>query len=276
MQYENSVEFEVEGELALFSDPITRTGGEKLSYQVPTYEAIKGILNSIYWKPTFIWVVDKIRVMNPIQTETKGIRPIKYSGGNDLSYYTYLKKCRYQVKAHFIWNENRPELACDRNENKHHNIAKRMLERGGRRDIFLGTRECQAYVKPCVYGEGKGFYDEIPELSFGVMFHGITYPDEAYSDETRGTLTEEICQEGSEREYGILTVRLRNTVMRFGEIEFCSQNNFSLSMADALSEVYGGCIQRPVRKMKIKHFEDKLNNFSGLKEFEGDEDCVVD
>ena len=32
--------------------------------------------------------------MNPIQTEVKGIRPIKYSGGNDLAYYTYLKSCQ--------------------------------------------------------------------------------------------------------------------------------------------------------------------------------------
>lgn len=60
--------------------------------------------------------------MNPIQMEVKGIRPIKYTGGNDLSYYTYLKQCRYQVQAHFEWNMNRPELAGDRNENKHHEM----------------------------------------------------------------------------------------------------------------------------------------------------------
>ena len=82
---------------------------------MPTYEALKGILQSVYWKPTIIWVIDAVRVMHPIQMETKGIRPIKYSGGNDLSYYTYLKDCCYQVRAHFEWNENRPELAADRN-----------------------------------------------------------------------------------------------------------------------------------------------------------------
>ena len=73
--------------------------------------AFKGILSSVYWKPTIVWVIDAVRVMNPIQTEVKGIRPIKYRGGNDLAYYIYLKKCRYQVRAHFEWNENRPELA---------------------------------------------------------------------------------------------------------------------------------------------------------------------
>ncbi|QAT44139.1 type I-C CRISPR-associated protein Cas5 [Aminipila luticellarii] len=174
----NSVEFEVYGKYALFSDPITRVGGEKFSYQVPTYQALKGILESVYWKPTFIWVIDAVRVMNKIQTEGKGIRPIKMNGGNDLSYYTYLKEARYQVLAHFEWNENRPGLQNDRNENKHHNIAKRSIGKGGRRDIFLGTRECQGYVEHCEFGRGSGFYDDYGELNFGFMFHGIDYPDE--------------------------------------------------------------------------------------------------
>ena len=173
MEHKNIVEFEVWGDYALFSDPVMRIGGEKCSLQIPTYEALKGIVSSIYWKPTFIWVIDAVRVMNPIQTEVKGIRPIKYGGGNDLSYYTYLKDCRYRVRAHFVWNENRPELAGDRNENKHHNIAKRMIERGGRRDIFLGARECQGYVEPCVFEEGTSCYEitlkELPGLHCEVI-----------------------------------------------------------------------------------------------------------
>ena len=46
--YNNSVELTVYGDYALFSDPITRVGGEKWSYQIPTYEALKGILSSVY------------------------------------------------------------------------------------------------------------------------------------------------------------------------------------------------------------------------------------
>ena len=115
------------------------------------------------------------------------MRTIKYGGGNDLSYYTYLKKCAYQVRAHFEWNENRPELVQDRNENKHHEIAKRMIKKKAAAEIFfLGARECQGYVEPCVFDSGKGAYDDIPELSFGLMYHGITYADESYSSETEG------------------------------------------------------------------------------------------
>ncbi len=238
MKHRNTVEFEVTGDYALFSDPITRVGGEKFTYQVPTYEALKGILHSCYWKPTFIWIIDDVRIMNPIQTETKGIRPIKYyNDKNDLSYYTYLKDCRYQVRAHFIWNENRSELKEDRNENKHHNIAKRMIERGGRRDIFLGTRECQGYVRPCIFGEGKGAYDEIEELSFGMMYHGITYADEAYSEETKGNLS----------------VRLWQASMKKGVIHFLPPWE---------------CIHSVRREMDMKPFGSETKNFSIIIEEE--------
>lgn len=233
----NIVEFEVYGDYALFSDPIMRVGGEKCTYQVPTYEALKGILSSVYWKPTIVWIIDKVRVMNPIQTEVKGIRPIKYTGGNDLSFYTYLKNCRYQVMAHFEWNENRPELIGDRNENKHHNIAKRMIEKGGRRDIFLGTRECQGYVVPCKFGEGEGHYDNIQELAFGLMYHGITYADEAFSEETKNCMTARFWYP-----------KMQNGVINFLRPEKCP-------------------LYKKLRPMEMKIFSETDNNFIGLKEF---------
>lgn len=175
---DNIIEFSVTGKYALFTDPLTKLGGEKCSYQIPTYEAIKGILSSVYWKPTLIWIIDKVRVIKPIRTQTRNARPIDYSGGNSLAIYTYLYDVAYQVRAHFEWNLFREDLKDDRNENKHYFIAKRMVERGGRRDVFLGTRECQAYVEPCVFGEGKGFYDQYGNLAFDLMFHGFDYPDE--------------------------------------------------------------------------------------------------
>ncbi|HJB26152.1 MAG TPA: type I-C CRISPR-associated protein Cas5c [Firmicutes bacterium] len=236
-RYPNVVEFEVSGSYGLFSDPVTRIGGEKCTYQIPTYEALKGILMSIYWKPTLIWYIDAVRVMNPIQTEVKGIRPIKYHGGNDLAYYTYLKDCRYQVRAHFEWNENRPELAEDRNENKHHEIAKKMIRKGGRRDVFLGTRECQGYVEPCAFGEGTGAYDATPQLAFGLMYHGITYADEAYSEQTANRMTANFWYPVMER--GVIT---------FLRPEECP-------------------LHKPLREMKPKVFGNTLDNFSGLLEF---------
>jgi CRISPR-associated protein Cas5d len=183
----NSIEFRLWGEFALFTDPLTKVGGERCSYHIPTYEALKGIARSIFWKPTFIWYVDRVRVMKSIRTQTKGMKPLEYStGGNTLALYNYLFRVEYQVQVHFEWNMHIPELERDRNDGKHYEIAKRMLERGGRRDIFLGTRECQGYVEPCVFGEGEGAYDQREasvELSYGLMFHSFSYPEESGKDE---------------------------------------------------------------------------------------------
>lgn len=189
MEKENSISFTLTGRRALFTDPISRMGGEKFTYQVPTYQALKGVLESIYWKPTLVWVVDRVRIMKPIRSESQAVRPIDYGGGNTLSIYTYLADVEYQVQAHFVWNENRPDLAGDRNENKHYFIAKRALEKGGRRDIFLGTRECQGYVEPCDFESGQGAYDKCDEFPLGLMFHGFTYPDEAVRQEEKNKLT---------------------------------------------------------------------------------------
>lgn len=239
--HKNIVTFQVTGGRALFSDPVTRVGGEKCTYQVPTYEALKGILSSVYWKPTIVWYIDAVRVMNPIQTETVGIRNLKYQGGeSNLSYYTYLRDVRYQVKAHFEWNDHRPELECDRNENKHHNIARRMIEKGGRRDIFLGTRECQGYVEPCEFGAEEGAYDNIPELGFGLMLHGITYADESPLPEMDGKMTANFW-------YPVM----KNGVIEFPRPEECP-------------------FHKEIREMQMKVFSKELQNFIGLDEFKNE------
>lgn len=244
--HRNTVEFCVHGSYAMFSDVLTRASGEHCSYVIPTYEALKGILHSVYFKPTIIWKIDSVRIMKPIRTERKGIRPIKYGGGNDLAYYTYLTDVCYQVRAHFEWNYNRPELECDRNEHKHHNIARRMIKRGGRRDVFLGCRECQAYVEPCVFGEGKGYYDDSGEIRYSLMYHGITYADEAENPEDKDKMT----------------VRFWQPTMVNGVIDFVEPKDCT--------------IKRHIKNMEIKPFGREHNNFSGLDEFVGGEADELD
>lgn len=231
----NDISFTVYGRYALFSDPVTRVGGEKCSYHIPTYEALKGIAKSIYWKPTFIWIIEKVRVLRPFRTQTKGVKPIRpITGGNDLSIYTYLADVAYQVTARFVWNAHRPELERDRIDGKHYEIAKRMLARGGRQDIFLGTRDCQGYVEPCVFGEGPGAYDDLEELAFGLTFHGFDYPDET-----------------GEKRFG---ARFWKPVMRRGIIEFPTPDDPSL-------------LRKDIRAMEAKVFTPGKNH-AGYEEAE--------
>jgi CRISPR-associated protein Cas5d len=110
-----------------------------------------------------------------------------------------------------------------------------MIERGGRRDTFLGTRECQAYVRPYSFGEGIGFYDDYGELSFGLMVHGFDYPDETGRDE--------------------MCVRLwKNAIMKNGRILY------PLPFEDN-SEI----VRRYIKPMKKKEFVFGINYY-GLNE----------
>ena len=88
-----------------------------------------------------------------------------------------------------------------------------------------------------VYGEGESAYDGTPELSFGLMYHGITYADEAYSQETQGHMT----------------ANFWYPVMRKGEIVFPRPEDCPL--------------HKPLREMEKKPFGVEQGNFSGLREF---------
>ena len=88
-----------------------------------------------------------------------------------------------------------------------------------------------------MFDEGEGAYDQINELSFGLMYHGITYADEAYSPETKEKMTS----------------RFWYPCMKKGVIEFLRPE---------------ACpIQRPLREMEMKKFGVEEKNFVGLAEF---------
>jgi CRISPR-associated protein Cas5d len=145
----------------------------------------------------------------------------------------------YNVTAHFEFNRNRPDLEDDFCENKHYFIMKRCIEKGGRRDIFLGSRECQAYVEPAV--SKSGYYASMGDMEFGLMYHSLSYPDENGQDK--------------------LFAKFWRPKMANGTIEFCRPD-------ECEKEVF-------VKNMEIKKFsglnfsntDDTINN---LGELEGD------
>jgi CRISPR-associated protein Cas5d len=125
------------------------------------------------------------------------MKPLAYhKSGNSLAIYTYLADVEYQVQAHFEWNPFRNDLTEDRDTNKHWHVARRMVEKGGRQDIFLGTRECQGYVEPCAFGEEKGELDGYGQLDYGLMFHGFDYPDETGVNELHSRFWRPVMMDG--------------------------------------------------------------------------------
>lgn len=156
----------VKGEYALFTRPEMKV--ERVSYDVPTPSAARGIIEAIYWKPAIRWVIDRIHILNPIiftnirRNEVSDKVP--YSTARSLMQGTIkkdfyldilssrqqrasmvLKDVDYVFEAHFeIMPENAgPEDTAE----KHYNIALRRLRKGQHYiQPVLGTREFPASV----------------------------------------------------------------------------------------------------------------------------------
>lgn len=223
------VELQVSGPYALFSTPPSKCSGDKTSYMVPTYEALKGILKACYWKPTFDYQILEVRVMNEIRMEPRGIRVSKMNGEVDRANYTYLKDVCYQIRAMLVWDDAHPELIKDRNEKKHMDILRRSIKRGGRMNPCLGVSECQAYVEPCNYEADaeKSFYFKVGSMNFGSMFHSFLYPNQL-SEEDKKRL-------GSPN--SMLTM-YDNVIMEHGVIRFHSPRDKRMMLADTTELSY--------------------------------------
>ena len=59
------IKLHISGEFACFTRPEMKV--ERVSYDVITPSAARGILEAIYWKPQIRWIVDRIHVLNPIR-----------------------------------------------------------------------------------------------------------------------------------------------------------------------------------------------------------------
>lgn len=157
-----SVMMEVWGEYACFSRPELKV--ERVSYDVMTPSAARGILEAILWHPGMKWQVDKIYVLSPIRftnirrNECKSkisgskARSVWNGGKSELSLYTgediqqraatVLQDVHYVIEAHF---EMTPKAAEGDNPGKFQEMMRRRLDKG---QCFhqpcFGTREFPA------------------------------------------------------------------------------------------------------------------------------------
>jgi CRISPR-associated protein Cas5d len=126
-------------------------------------------------------VIDQVRILKPIRVQSEGIHSVG-PGGGPLSISTYLADVAYQIRAHFERSRSRTEAAGEWEKDEALSMGYGAPERCGRREVFLGDRECLGYVQPCIFGEGEGAYDNVNEMDFGLMVHSIGGPDEANDD----------------------------------------------------------------------------------------------
>ena len=142
------IRLRVWGDYACFTRPEMKA--ERVSYDVMTPSAARGILEAIHWKPAIRWVIDRIHVLNPIQFETvrrneveskasKRKQAIFAAEERQQRASLILKNVQYIIEAHFDMTEKCGE---EDSEEKHYNIFLRRARQGQcfHRPYF-GTRE---------------------------------------------------------------------------------------------------------------------------------------
>lgn len=191
-----AIRVEVWGDYALFSRPEMKV--ERVSYDVITPSAARGLLESIYWHPGLSWKIDRIYVCNPIRftnirrNEVKdvisgsSVKSVMKSGKGEIYIATsesiqqraamVLKDVRYVIEAHFDMTDN---AAASDNPGKFQDIMKRRLERGQFYSMpYMGTREFPAHFKPC------GEIPECPDELKGTRDLGWMLLDMDYTDKS--------------------------------------------------------------------------------------------
>ncbi|MDE0475817.1 MAG: type I-C CRISPR-associated protein Cas5c [Gammaproteobacteria bacterium] len=192
------VKLHVWGDYACFTRPEMKV--ERVSYDVMTPSAARGILEAIHWKPAIRWVIDRIQVLKPIRFDTirrnelGGRVPAKKVGeairrGDTTGLATAIEDDRqqraatvlrdvgYVIEAHF---ELTPAAKPDDTPAKHAAMFNRRAARGQCfHRPYLGTREFPAHFAPAADGLLSSLPADQRNRDLGWMLHDIDYANDS-------------------------------------------------------------------------------------------------
>ena len=194
------IKLHVWGDNACFTRPEMKV--ERVSYDVITPSAARGVLEAIHWKPAIRWVVDEIQVLEPISFEsirrnevaskisarnastamnkgsTEGLFMLVDDGKErQQRAATILRNVGYVIKAHF---ELTAAAGEDDNEGKHLDIFNRRAKKGQCfHHPYLGTREFPAKFALLESDElpVSNLPDNDKDKDLGWMLHDIDFSD---------------------------------------------------------------------------------------------------
>ncbi|MCU0797373.1 MAG: type I-C CRISPR-associated protein Cas5c [Akkermansiaceae bacterium] len=198
------IKLHISGDFACFTRPEMKV--ERVSYDVITPSAARGIIEAIYWKPQIRWVIDRIHVLKPIRFtnirrnevgakasvptaaamkgETVATAGILIEEARQQRAATLLTNVAYIVEAHFEilnyrFEKNGPELPAKDCEGKHLDMFNRRARSG---QCFhqpcLGNREFPARFTLLEEGDNIPICELPPEQlnkELGWMLHDIAY-----------------------------------------------------------------------------------------------------
>ncbi|MFW5997003.1 MAG: type I-C CRISPR-associated protein Cas5c [Lentisphaeria bacterium] len=182
------VKLRIWGDYACFTRPEMKV--ERVSYDVMTPSAARGILEAIYWKPAIRWMIDKIHVLKPIRFENirrnevasrttitkkdmNGDKPVARYVEEDRQQRAsmVLRDVDYVIEAHFNFTSDE-----DNNEGKHLDMFNRRAEKGQCfHRPYLGCREFPADFALCREIPSSGLEGE---QDLGFMLHDIDFEND--------------------------------------------------------------------------------------------------
>jgi CRISPR-associated protein Cas5d len=208
------VKLHVWGEYACFTRPEMKA--ERVSYDVMTPSAARGILDAIHWKPAIRWVIDRIHVLNPIQFEMIRRNEVKGKlsernarsamNGNSIVLEQVvteertqrnsllLRDVAYVIEAHFELTDQAGE--ADSVE-KHYNIFLRRARQGQcYHRPYMGCREFVTYFALLEGHEVTldSYYKDVLEKDLGWMLWDLDYKNEMNPKFFRATMSKGIIQ----------------------------------------------------------------------------------
>jgi CRISPR-associated protein Cas5d len=154
------------GRKACFTNPAFRAEGT--TYDVPTPSAIRGMIDSIFWKPEFHWEIREIRVMKPIQSYIMTVNGFgNFNTMEDMQkHMTFLYDVEYEISADLVLHDENNDMM------KYHAMFLDRLNHGRcRKRPWFGISDC-----PCLF-EPVGKHKQPIDLTkdFGNMFFDFVY-----------------------------------------------------------------------------------------------------
>ena len=188
------------GPWACFTRPEMKV--ERVTYDVMTPSAARGILEAIYWKPEIKWIINRIHVLKPIQMTNirrnevaskiaaGSVATAMKNGSGSLALYAdedrqqrasiILKDVAYLIEAHFELVSHSAERSRADELAKHHQIVKRRMMAGQCfHQPYFGCREFPVdftWIEP---HESPQPDDGSPkDVDLGYMLHDIDHGPE--------------------------------------------------------------------------------------------------
>lgn len=181
---------EVSGEYAMFTIPTFKA--EKISYDIPTSGAVRGIFSSILWKPAIRYIPKKLEVINPIKYDnctTNGYKNLSSSKNRERDQYhaTYLKDVKYRMYADLVYipEEYRENVKEGENPTKYFEMFHRRTTNIEQRfkDVCLGTSECSCDFR--LITDFSNLEKPIQKSEFFGKMYLDSYYDEDWTEEEK-------------------------------------------------------------------------------------------